>query len=150
MTPAAFRISIGMDEKQVRERFAAASIELRQGEKEGELVADYEDGKTITVHFSDGRLDSVRFELIDFLPVIPQHWKTLSERLRAELGQPDISPAGTDVLIWQDRSPNVIAALSTRRDNDFGKQGLGYAVVRYFEPPPAAARTEGEGAAEGR
>ena len=148
MEPAAFRIRIGMSEHEVRQRFSAASIDLVEGEETGELTAEYEDGKTVTLQFERDRLVSARFELIDFLTVIETHWQELSARLQKRLGPPTLAPDGLHVLIWQEQNPQVMAALSRRRDDGFGKQGLGFAVVRYFEAPPAA--TPATGAENGR
>lgn len=140
MDPAAFRVAVGMSEREVRERFTAAGVELQAGEEPGELVGNYEDGKTVTIHFRDGRVDSLRFELVDFLPLMTKHWEDVSARLKKKLGAPTTAVPGADVLIWQENRPNVIAALSRRRDDRFGEKGLGFVVIRYFEPPAAAAR----------
>lgn len=139
MEPAAFRLSIGMSEKQARERLHRDGHILVPQEKAGELAIEYDTGRTVTIEFRGGRLASMRFELVDFQPKMRDHWRVLSGKLRRELGAPSLTPPGTDVLIWNERSPQAMAALSMKPDDRFGRQGLGYVVVRYFEPPAAAA-----------
>lgn len=139
MQPAALGLETGMSTADVMARLEAEGLTVTEGKVAGEQIVEYAAGRTITLQFRQQRLVSLRFELVDFLPMMRKHWTQLQEELSERIGEPDAAPPGLEVRIWTSKSPNVMAALSMLQDDEFGKQGLGYAVVRYFEPPAAAA-----------
>lgn len=139
MHPSAFRIALGMTHREAMERLRHDGRACSPGKFAGEVVVEYQAGRNLTLQFRKGRLVSMRFELVDFLPAMKGHWSSLQANLRRRLGEPSLTPEGIEVLVWNSGSPHAMAALSTLRDDEFGKQGLGFVVVRYFEPPAAAA-----------
>lgn len=140
MQPAAFRLTVGMPEAEARKRLATDGRVLLPGRSPDEVVVEYQPGKTVTLQFSGRKLVSMRFELVDFLPSMKDYWREVKSNLQVRLGVPQVAPKGTDVMIWTDRNPQVMAALSMKKDDQFGRQGLGFIVIRHFAPPAAVTR----------
>jgi hypothetical protein len=133
MEPAAFRLEIGMPRGEVERRLAEAGLESAPGKYSRQLVVRYSDARTVTLGFVDDRLQSVRFELVDFIQGVRTAHTERMESLRASMGY-----AGTDkgegIVLFDKQMPNVMVVLSTRRDDSFGKQGLGFLSVRWYDP----------------
>jgi len=134
MTPEAFRLSVGMRRDAAIRELKRSARDWKKGKVTDEIVVAYEEGKTVTLKFGSGRLQSIRFELVGFIPAIKQG---LIERA-GELGHL-MGPGkklGSSTISYETRTLHVMLVSAISRETSFGKQGLGYLVVRYFEPPP--------------
>jgi hypothetical protein len=134
MEPAAFRLTVGMTRAAAVERLHADGWKTKPGKAGNDLLVEFDEGRTLTLAFRGDRLVSIRFELIGFAPEVRRAFGEMRKTLSAQLGPP--MERGT-TLIYDKSTPNVMAVLSTDPKTSFGKQGLGFFVVRYFEPPPA-------------
>jgi len=142
MTPESFHLSLGMKRSAVVKRLQNDGWKLEKGKIESHLVIPYENGKTVTLGFEKDRLRSIRFELVDFLPAVKAGFREQKQTLNQKRGSP--GPASNDtVLIYEEKKPNVHVVVVADTRTAFGKQGVGFLVVRYFEP---AARTPGPAA----
>lgn len=142
MAPESFHLSLGMKRNAVVKRLEKDGWKLEKGKVESHLVIPYESGKTVTLGFEKDRLRSIRFELVDFFPAVKAAFREQRQALTQKRGSP--GPASNDtVLIYEEKKPNVHVVVVADTRTDFGKQGVGFLVVRYFEP---AARTPGPAA----
>lgn len=136
MEPEAFHLRVGMT------RAAAVSVldnrgwNVKKGKGEDDLIVEYDETRTLTLAFSKGKLASIRFELVDFVPQIHRAFEEQKKTLAKRFGKPTVVAAG-NTLIYDRQTPNVFAVVSSDPSTEFGKRGLGFLVVRYFEPPPA-------------
>lgn len=135
MEPEAFRLRIGMTRSEASETLRSSGLKTAEG-KAGDLIVEYDDTRTVTLAFQSGRLSSVRFELVDFVPAVSKAFHEQKATLKKRFGPPTVK-ASDKTLIYDRTKPNVFAVLSTDPSTEFGKRGLGFLVVRYFEPPPA-------------
>lgn len=133
MEPAAFRLEIGMPRSEVEKRLRESALDSTPGKYPRQLVVRYSDNRTVTLGFVDGRLQSVRFELVDFIQGVRSAHMERMETLRAAMGY-DGTTKGEGILLFDRQVPNVMVVLSTRRDDSFGRQGLGFLSVRYYDP----------------
>jgi hypothetical protein len=134
MDPASFHLRVGMTERQAATALREHGWKTEQGKVAGETVVSYDQGRTITVVTEKGKVRSIRFEFVGYIPDVEQAFAERQKALRREFGKPAEHGKGS-MLIWEKTAPNVIAVLSTHRETSYGKQGLGLFVVRYFEPP---------------
>ena len=147
MTPESFHNSLRMKRTAVLKQLKKDGWKWEKGKVESHLVIPYQNGKTVTLGFEKDRLRSIRFELVDFFPAVKAGFREQKQTLNQKRGSP--APASNDtVLIYEDRKPNVHVVVVADTRTDFGKQGVGFLVVRYFEPvartpEPAAGRAGG-------
>lgn len=131
MSPSAFHLELGMRRADVIEKLERSRWRLEPARND-ELVLEYDSGRTLTLAFRKNRLESIRFELVDFIPRIESAFEELKARMNQEMGPP--SRVYDSALLYDDRSPKIYVVASTRRDTSFGRQGLGFVAVRYFVP----------------
>lgn len=134
MDPAAFQLRVGMSEADATAALRQHGWKTERGKAAGETIVSYEQGRTLTIVAERGKVRSIRFELVGFVPDVQQAFQERQKTLRRELGQPSEHAKGS-TLIWEKSAPNVIAVVSTDRTTSYGRQGLGVFVVRYFDPP---------------
>jgi len=132
MTPDAFRLSVGMPRSSALRELGRSGWSWKKGKVVDEVFVTYEEGKTVTLKFGRGRLRSIRFELVGFIPQIRAAFSERTNVLDQKLGTP--RRISSSILSYERRSPNVMLVSSTESTSSYGKQGLGYLVVRYFEP----------------
>jgi hypothetical protein len=133
MEPAAFRLEIGMKRAEVERRLAESGLDSTPGKYPRQLVVRYTDNRTVTLGFVDDRLQSVRFELVDFIQGVKSAHAERLETLRAAMGWSG-NEMREGIILFDRDVPNVMIVLSTRRDDSFGRQGLGFLAVRYYDP----------------
>ena len=138
MEPAAFHLKINMTKADAvkaleKHGWTPAATEVKE-----HLVVKYEVNKTVTLAFSNDRLQSVRFELVDFVPRVKDAFAERQTSLKAKFGkaQTKAFPSET-ILIYDSTTPNIFVVFSKDPKSSFGKQGLGFLVVRYFDPAGA-------------
>jgi hypothetical protein len=133
MEPAAFRLEIGMARAEAERRLEESGLDTAPGKYPRQLVVRYDENKTVTLGFVDDRVQSVRFEFVDFIPGVKTAHAERVEALKEALGETGTEVSG-GVLLFDDRMPNIMVVLSTRPDDSFGRQGLGFLSVRYYDP----------------
>jgi hypothetical protein len=133
MNPASFHLRVGMSREAAVERLRADGWPAKPGKAGDDLLVEFDQGRTLTLAFRRGRVTSIRFELVAFAPEVRAAFAEKKKTLRSELGR---AKERGSTLIYEKTNPQVMAVLSTDPTTSFGKQGLGFFVVRYFEPPP--------------
>lgn len=136
MQPDAFRLRLGMEKSAVASQLEGSGWSTREGKEPNHLIVEYDENRTITLMFEGERLDSIRFELVDFIPQLQQAFDEQRESLQKRLGEPDRTT--DDILMYEKTDPNVFVVKSARPDSSFGRQGVGFLTVRYFTPAPPA------------
>ncbi|HUO85260.1 MAG TPA: DUF6301 family protein [Thermoanaerobaculia bacterium] len=104
-----------------------------QGKYPRQRVLRYSDTQTVTMFFVDDRLQSIRFELVQFVPQVRVAFDELKATLAAQHGKPSEMRMDGTMLVYREREPNIFVVASTRHDSDFGKKGLGFLAVRYYD-----------------
>ncbi|MGH9456632.1 MAG: hypothetical protein ACRD2J_03215 [Thermoanaerobaculia bacterium] len=135
MVPEYLGLSLGMTPAAARAALEGEGLEAREGKEAGHLIVEIEARRTITLVFADDRLQSIRFELIGFLHEIPKAFHEIETALEERCGEPSRRAEDPPLLVFDARPPAVYVVGSTDRKTPFGKQGLGFLVVRYFDPP---------------
>jgi hypothetical protein len=130
MRPESFHLRIGMGRGEAVRALQAWNP--KPGKDKNEIVVDYTSEKALTLHFSDDRLHSVRFELFACLPEVRKAFTEEKVRLRDTRGEPRKSTKA--VLIYDETTPNVMVVLSDDTKSEQGRQGIGMLAVRYFDP----------------
>ena len=134
MDPEAFHLNLGMPKRQVMARLKNDGLSTTAGKEPNHLIVQYEDGKTITLAFEKDKLDSARFEYVGFIPSVKKAFAEQEKLLARKRGQPSRRVARPVLLTWDEKSPNISLVVSTAPNTSFGRQGLGFLVVRYFTP----------------
>ncbi|HUF19019.1 MAG TPA: hypothetical protein VMS12_13320 [Thermoanaerobaculia bacterium] len=134
MEPEAFHLRVGMSRAATVGVLDARGWKVKKGKGEDDLIVEYDEIRTLTLAFSKGKLTSIRFELVDFVPQIHKAFEEQKTTLARRFGKPTIKSGNT--LIYDSQTPNIFAVVSSDPSTEFGKRGLGFLVVRYFEPPP--------------
>jgi hypothetical protein len=137
MTPQAFRLVIGMTRADAVKTLLDSGWSVKPGRNSDEMVIDYSDDKSLTLEFNGDRLRSVRFELFAMLPEIRDAFVEQRTFLRKELGAPKSTVKSTSIILYDDRLPNIMVVLSDDPKSDYGKKGVGYLAVRYYDPVKA-------------
>lgn len=132
MEPAAFHLLLGEPKHHVRAEFERRGWALEPGETEASLLHPYGDSKSVVMDFDDGRLVSIRFELVSFRPQLSEDWKLVKSHLREKFGAPEVDHP---LLLVQNTSAlTVHAVLQDSTETELGKSGAGMIIVRYFVP----------------
>lgn len=139
MSPQSFHLTIGMTRDDTVKALEATGWTPKKGRNEEELVVDYSDDKALTLEFGKGRLRSVRFELFAMLPEVRAAFDEQKTLLRKAHGEPKKSKAGKSVVVYDDRLPNILVVLSDDPESNYGKLGIGYLAVRYYDPVALAS-----------
>lgn len=135
MTPDRYGICIGMSRGDVEAAVDRAGLRMEAGKYPRQLVVRYAETKTITLQFVDDKLQSVRFELVDFIPVVRRAYEERVGVIEKTLGYEAAKTKGDRAVVTFNReTPNVMVVLSTMPNDDFGKQGLGFLAIRWFDP----------------
>ena len=137
MAPESFRLVIGMSRIEAKNTLETSGWELKPGRNEDEVVIDYDEDKAMTLEFSRERLHSIRFELFALIPEIRKAFDEQQTLLRRVHGAPKKTVKSKSVVIYDDRLPNIMVVLSDDPRSEYGKKGLGYLAVRYYDPVPA-------------
>lgn len=130
MRPDAFRLTIGMPRAEAMR--ALEKWEPKKGRTDNELIVDYTEDKALTLEFREGRLISVRFELVAYLPAIRGAFDEEKLYLLGAHGKPRMSTKS--ILIYDNALPNVMVVVNDDPRTEQGKQGLGVLAVRYYDP----------------
>lgn len=137
MTPQSFRLFIGMSRSAAVQTLEESGWTAKKGLHDDQLVIDYGDDKALTLEFRKNRLHSIRFELFALLPDIRVAFAEQKKLLRKEHGRPKKAAKADSVIVYDDRLPNIMVVLSADPNSDYGRKGLGFLAVRYFDPLPA-------------
>jgi hypothetical protein len=134
MTPESFRLVIGMPYEEAAKALGDSGWVMKPGRHENEYVVDYTEDKAMTLEFRKNRLRSVRFELFALIPDIRKAFTEQRELLRRRHGSPKKIANAKSVVIYDDRLPNIMVVLSDDPKTEYGKKGVGFLAVRYFDP----------------
>ncbi len=134
MTPQSFRLLIGMPRGDAVKTLLDSGWAVKPGRNHDEVVIDYSDDKSLTLEFKEERLRSVRFELFAILPEIRQAFAEQKELLQKEHGAPKKVVKSNSIIVYDDRLPNIMVVLSADPKSEYGKKGIGYLAVRYYDP----------------
>ena len=134
MTPQSFRLLIGMTRADALKTLLDSGWTVKPGRNNDEVVIDYSDDKSLTLEFKTDRLRSVRFELFAVLPEIRQAFAEQKAILHKAHGAPKKSVRSQSIIVYDDRLPNIMVVLSDDPKSDYGKKGVGYLAVRYYDP----------------
>lgn len=140
MEPAAFHLLLGESKDHVRAEFERRGWTLERGETEDSLLHLYDDSKSVVMDFDDGRLVSVRFELVSFRPQLAEDWKRVKSHLREKFGDPEVDHPL--LLVQNTTALTVHAVLQDSTETELGKSGAGMIIVRYFVPASSAAAAD--------
>lgn len=135
MSPQSFQLKIGMTRSDAQTRLSESRWKLKKGKVTDEVVVEIESNKTLTLQFRKGKLDSARFEYVAFLQDVKAAFSEREVTLKTDHGEPKRPGGPAKILIFEKSNPNVHVVLSTDKSTSYGKQGLGFLVVRYFAPP---------------
>lgn len=133
MRPEVFNLTIGMDRIETVRTLRRSGWQPRTGRDANELVVDYSDEKSLTLHFRDERLRSVRFELFTFRSEIRKAFDSARDDLKKERGEPKPLPSKS-IVLYDNALPNVMMVVADDPNSAHGKKGLGVLAVRYFDP----------------
>jgi hypothetical protein len=132
MRPESFHLKVGMHRAAAVNALESNGWKTKRGDSDRQLVVDYADDKSITLHFSRDRLQSIRFELFTILQDAPAAFEEERTFLRESLGKPRM---GTKkILLYDHTLPNVMAVLSADPKSEQARKGVGMVVVRYYDP----------------
>ncbi|HEU4521662.1 MAG TPA: hypothetical protein VFT12_06650 [Thermoanaerobaculia bacterium] len=134
MSPQSFRLTIGMTRAEAVATLEQSGWRAKKGRNDEELVVDYGDDKAMTLEFRRDRLRSVRFELFTMLPEVRSAFEEQKALLRKEHGEPKKAPRSKSLVLYDDRLPNIMVVVSDDPESEYGKIGIGYLAVRYFDP----------------
>ncbi|MCM2314870.1 MAG: hypothetical protein NDJ92_06945 [Thermoanaerobaculia bacterium] len=135
MSPQSFGFEIGMPRPEIEAKIARAGWKSLPGKYPRQLVVHYSDTKTVMLLFVDDKLQSARFELVDFIPIVRAAYEERVVAIEQELCYEGVKQKGDrEVLLFSRESPNVMVVLSTLSNDDFGRQGLGFLAIRWFDP----------------
>jgi hypothetical protein len=135
MDPAALGLCIGMTRGDVENAVDRARLQHEPGKYPRQIVVRYSETKNIMLQFVDDRLQSARYELVDFIPAVRKAYGDRVAAIEKSVGYEAARQKGDRaVLLYNKATPNVMVVLSTVPDDDFGKQGLGFLAIRWFDP----------------
>ena len=133
MTPESFRLSVGMERLAAVQELRKGGWEVKQGRDANEIYIDYTGERSLTLEFRNDRLRSIRFELFAQLPELEPAFVEMRESLRKSLGEPK-KKLTRSIVLYDDRTPNVMLVLSNDPKSENGKKGIGFVAVRYYDP----------------
>lgn len=134
MSPQAFHIAIGMSRAEALGALEGSGWAVKNGRTPDEMVIDYSDDKALTLEFRRNRLHSVRFELFAMLGEIRTAFEEQKLMLRKMHGEPKKRSRHDTVIVYDDRLPNIMVVLSNDPKSDYGRKGVGFLAVRYYDP----------------
>jgi len=135
MSPDKLGVCIGMERGDVETTIERAGLKAEPGKYSRQLVVHYSETKTVTMQFVDERLQSIRFELVDFIPAVRGAYQERLGAIEKKFGYEAPQQKGDRAVVMFNReTPNVMIVLSTVPDDAFGRQGLGFLAIRWFDP----------------
>jgi hypothetical protein len=135
MSLDAFGWCIGMPRAEVEASIARSEWKSSPGKYSRQLIVRYSDTKTVNLQFVDDKLQSVRFELVDFIPAVRSAYDERVAVIEKQAGYEGAKQKGDRaVLLFNRENPNAMVVLSTVANDDFGRQGLGFLAIRWFDP----------------
>jgi hypothetical protein len=135
MDPDAFHLKLKMTRAEAVKALKDSGQEAGEGGEKNHLVVKFDDNKTLTLVFEKERLQSIRFELVDFVPAAKDAFSEFKSSLQKKLGKGVTTSFKTEtILMYETTRPKVYVVFSKDPKSSFGKQGLAYLVVRYFAP----------------
>ncbi|HEX6177608.1 MAG TPA: hypothetical protein VF057_04575 [Thermoanaerobaculia bacterium] len=134
MSPQSFRLQIGMKRVDAVGALDQSGWEVMRGRTDDELVVDYTGEKALTLEFRKDRLHSIRFELFGMIPDVRAAFEEQRTFLLKAHGEPKKTARNKTVVVYDDRLPNIIVVLSDDPKTEYGKKGVGYLAVRYYDP----------------
>ena len=135
MRPESFHLSIGMARAAAVQELEGHGWKLKRGDDDEHWSVDYAEDKAFTLHFSRGRLHSVRFELFAIVGQAHDAFAEETSFLQESLGKPRV--ASKSLVVYDNRLPNVMVVLNDDPKSESGQKGIGMLVVRYYDPVPA-------------
>lgn len=140
MTPQSFRLVIGMSRVDAEKTLRDSGWSLKAGRDHDETIVDCAEDRSLTLEFKDDRLRSVRFELFALIPQIREAFAEQKSMLAKEHGAPKKAAKSKSLVVYDDRLPNIMVVLSDDPNSEYGKKGVGFLAVRYYDPVAAPAR----------
>ncbi len=140
MSPQSFRLVIGMERAEALKTLSDAGWTIKPGRDKDEKIVDCADDKAVTLQFDRDRLRSVRFELFGLTPDIRAAFEEEKASLEKEHGAPKKGVRGKSIVVYDDRLPNIMVVLNDDPKSEYGKKGVAYLAVRYYDPVAEAAR----------
>ncbi|HEU5163057.1 MAG TPA: hypothetical protein VFV54_07925 [Thermoanaerobaculia bacterium] len=136
MEPSRLGLVVGMTRASAETALERRGQTLLPGKEPGHVIVHLSDKRTVTLAFEAGTLRSIRFELVGFIPEIRRAFAEAKADLAKKLGDPSRALDRPMVLQYDASSPKVYVFAAADPVTSFGKQGLGFLVIRYFEAPP--------------
>lgn len=136
MDPARLGVSLGMTRADAVRTIEGRGYATEEGKEPGHLIVPVGEKRTVTLAFEADALRSIRFELVSFLPEIQSAFEEAKQRLARKHGAPSRSIAKPPILQYDATKPKIYVVAATDASTEFGKQGLGFLVIRYFDAPP--------------
>ena len=137
MSPQSFRLVIGMTRGDALKTLSDAGWTIKPGKDADEKIVDCSEDKALTLQFEHDRLHSVRFELFAMIPEVRAAFDEKKSELAKEHGAPKKNVHSKSIVVYDDRLPNIMVVLNDDPNSEYGKKGVGYLAVRYFDPIPA-------------
>ncbi len=134
MSPESFRLAIGMTRAEAVKTLQQSGWGVKPGKKATELVIDYSDERSLTLDFRRDRLRSIRFELFSLIPVVRAAFAEQKTLLVKQFGDPPKASRSDTIVLYDDRLPNIMVVLSADPKSEYGRKGVGYLAVRYYDP----------------
>jgi hypothetical protein len=131
MRPDAFHLELGMSRGEAARTLSDSGFQVKAGKKADELYFDYTDSRTVTLHFANDRLWSVRFELFAFLGEVRKAFDEVKTDLRKQRGAPK-KLASKTIVVYDETVPNVMVVVSDDPQSENGRKGIGFLAVRYY------------------
>lgn len=132
MRPESFHLTIGMPREAVMSTLKDYGWKTTKT-KSGDVDVEYTDDKSFTLHFERDRLHAIRFELYTIVGQAKDAFAEERAFLHGTLGPPKKIGAA-NVIVYDDRLPNVMVVVNDDPKSDNGKKGIGVLVVRYYDP----------------
>lgn len=134
MSPQSFRLVIGMSRADALKTLSDSGWTIKPGKDKDEKIVDCSEDKALTLQFEKERLRSIRFELFAILPEVRAAFVEKKSDLQKEHGAPKKTLRSKSVVLYDDRLPNIMVVLNDNPNSDYGKKGIGYLAVRYYDP----------------
>jgi hypothetical protein len=133
MRPDAFHLVIGMTRADTVNTLESHGWKPKKGDDANHLVVIYTEDKSLTLQFKRDRLRSIRFELFTILHEAAPAFDEEKSYLLEVRGAPK-KMRTKSVLLYDDRLPNVMVVLANDPKSEHAQRGLGFLVVRYYDP----------------
>ena len=134
MTPQSFRLVIGMTKDEALKTLSDSGWTIKPGRNRDEKIVDCAEDKALTLEFEDDRLHSVRFELFAMIPEVRSAFVEEKASLAKEHGAPKKGVKSKSIVVYDGLLPNIMVVLNDDPNTDYGKKGIGYLAVRYYDP----------------